>query len=436
MVEGVSKFFQQKGISTSHTLLLAVSGGIDSMVMAEIVKRLGYIIHVAHVNYHLRALDSDLDEELVRNWCLLHQIPFHCMHASRHEHEKGSVQIWARDIRYAFFERLVKHENLSFICTAHTLNDNIESFFIALKRGGHTQTFAGIPEQNKNIIRPLLKFSKSAITEFANAFNIQWREDKSNQHSDYLRNKIRNEWLPAMDAFLPSNGSFWPGTFKRLNQERTILSHAVDLFKQGACKSTKSGITIQIDVLLECVEPAWFLHEILKPFGFSEALCEQMTQNLTHTHETWYFVKYYSACINKGYIIVNELLKDGSCKYEEVPDIIISYLTSHKSDYQQYKTNMCALIKTGIDITELKLRKWQKGDFFWPTGMNGKKKLSDFFNDLKFTSEEKVNQWLLTYGEDIVWVVNHRIDKRYAADLNAEQVILIQTGAQYHDEGE
>lgn len=416
--------------------MLAVSGGVDSMVMAEIIKLLGYPVHVAHVNYHLRGLDSDLDEELVRNWCLLHQIPFHCMHASRQEHAKESVQVWARDIRYAFFERLIKQENLSFICTAHTLNDNIETFFIALKRGGHTQTIAGIPEQNNHIIRPLLKFSKLAIIEFANASNIQWREDKSNQHSDYLRNRIRNEWLPAMDAFLPSNGAFWPRTFKRLNQERTILSHAVSLFKQRACNSTETGITIQIDVLLECVEPLWFLHEILKPFGFSEALCEQMIQNLTHTHETWYLVKHYSACINRGQIIVNERLKDLSDMHEEVPDMIIRHLTLHELDYQHYKTEKFALLREGINVTNLQLRKWQKGDFFWPTGMNGKKKLSDFFIDLKYTSEEKQNQWLLTYGDDIVWIVNHRVDKRYAADLNAKQAILIQMRPLNGDVGE
>jgi len=424
LVEGVNLFLSRLGITSCDALLLAVSGGVDSMVLAEILRQLGYSIHVAHVNYHLRAEASNLDAALVKQWCSLHTIPFYCLDANPDEMGKESLQVWARNIRYAWFKELKEQYNCSFICTAHTLNDTIENFFMAMKRGAHVQSLAGIPERNQTIIRPLLKYRKSEIIAFAKSIELAWREDETNHESDYLRNQIRNEVLPLIQDFLPVEGANWDGTFTRLNRERNVLIQTLETFKKRACKSTKTGVSIDVSALLETIEPVWFLHEILKPLGFSEAICEQMARNLTQKHETMYITKSFSARLFDGQIAVNQHNEHERSSDEKHPLLIVEPIVFQATQYQEFMLQELALIKE-LDSEKLHLRKWRKGDYFYPSGMEGKKKLSDYYTDLKLTSEEKNSQWLLTYGEDIVWVVNRRIDGRFAAKKGERKALLL-----------
>uniref|UniRef100_UPI0025BCA8E4 tRNA lysidine(34) synthetase TilS n=1 Tax=Chryseobacterium sp. TaxID=1871047 RepID=UPI0025BCA8E4 len=202
----------------SHTYLLAVSGGADSMVLLNLFHSFfssqedKSLFHVAHINYKLRGEDSDSDQRVVQDFCNQHSIPFHLYEVSeRDKTPENSIQLWARDLRYSFFNKIRNQENLDFLVTAHHLNDQLETFLINLSKASGIKGLSGIPANENQILRPLLSFSKEDIYEFAEKSNIQFREDISNKKNDYLRNKIRNKIVPLL---LETNGHFLDN-FKR-----------------------------------------------------------------------------------------------------------------------------------------------------------------------------------------------------------------------------
>jgi len=192
--------------SDSHqkTYLLAVSGGVDSMVLADMFQVLGFRFEVAHINYHLRNEDSELDQKLVSDFCEKYQIPFHLYEVSENDEKpENSIQNWARELRYRFFREIQQKENLDFLVTAHHLNDQLETFIINLSKASGIRGLSGIPKNENRIIRPLLDFSKDEIYDFAKQNQIEFREDKSNQKTDYLRNKIRHNIVPELEKINP-----------------------------------------------------------------------------------------------------------------------------------------------------------------------------------------------------------------------------------------
>ena len=189
----------------SKRFLLAVSGGADSAVLSHLFRVLGFEFQIAHVNYHFRGEDSNLDQKIVQDFCKKNNIKFHLKDISEEEKtEMKSLQNWAREMRYNFFFNLLKKENLDFIVTAHHLNDELETFIINLSRGSGIKGLSGIPKNENRILRPFLTFSKSEIYAFAEENNIDFREDKSNQKDDYLRNKIRNKIVPKITEIFPN----------------------------------------------------------------------------------------------------------------------------------------------------------------------------------------------------------------------------------------
>ena len=189
----------------SKKFLLAVSGGADSAVLSHLFRVSGFEFQIAHVNYHFRGEDSNLDQKIVQDFCKKNNIKFHLKDVSEEEKtEMKSLQNWAREVRYDFFFNLLEKENLDFIVTAHHLNDELETFIINLSRGSGIKGLSGIPKNENRILRPFLTFSKSEIYAFAEENNIDFREDKSNQKDDYLRNKIRNQIVPKMVEVFPN----------------------------------------------------------------------------------------------------------------------------------------------------------------------------------------------------------------------------------------
>jgi tRNA(Ile)-lysidine synthase len=259
------------------TFLLAISGGVDSMVLVNLFKNLNLKFHVAHVNYHFREEDSDLDEKLVEDYCKNHQIKFHLKDIS--EQEKlgmKSLQNWARIIRYDFFFKVLKEEKLDFIVTAHHLNDDLETFIINLSRRSGIKGLSGIPRNENQILRPLLLFSKSEIYEFAEANKIEFREDQSNEKNDYLRNKIRNQLTTKiLDIFPDFLNSF---------QESVNHLNAVNHFFQAEIEKTYEEIIISgnenefiLDKEKLFAKPKILMAEIIRNLGFSGLEIEKIT---------------------------------------------------------------------------------------------------------------------------------------------------------------
>lgn len=258
----------EEDISTKK-FLLAVSGGADSMVLTSLFKICNLKFEIAHVNYHFRGEDSNLDQKLAENFCFENKIKFHLKDISEEEKLKmKSLQNWAREIRYNFFFKILKEENLDFIVTAHHLNDELETFIINLSRGSGIKGLSGIPKNENQILRPLLKFTKDEIYNFAKENNIDYREDKSNEKDDYLRNKIRNQLTPKIVEIFPNFLEQFGESLSYLSSVNDFYQNEIEnAFQEILISENEENFTLNKEILLQ--KPKVLIIEIIRKLGFS-----------------------------------------------------------------------------------------------------------------------------------------------------------------------
>ena len=254
---------------SSKTFLLAVSGGADSMVLSSLFKMSNLKFEIAHINYHFRGEDSNLDQKIVENFCTTNQIKFHLKDVSEEEKSKmTSLQNWARKIRYDYFFRILEEENLDYIVTAHHLNDELETFFINLSRGSGIKGLSGIPKNENKILRPLLKFTKAEIYAFAKENHINFREDKSNQKDDYLRNKIRNHLTPKLLEIFPKFLEQFGESLNYLSSVNEFYQTEIEkTFQEILVSEDEEGFTLNKEILLQ--KPKVLIIEIIRKLGFT-----------------------------------------------------------------------------------------------------------------------------------------------------------------------
>jgi tRNA(Ile)-lysidine synthase len=254
---------------SSKTFLLAVSGGADSMVLSSLFKMSNLKFEIAHINYHFRGEDSNLDQKIVEDFCTTNQIKFHLKDVSEEEKSKmTSLQNWARKIRYDYFFRILEEENLDYIVTAHHLNDELETFFINLSRGSGIKGLSGIPTNENSILRPLLKFTKAEIYAFAEENKIDFREDKSNEKNDYLRNKIRNQLTPKILEIFPQFLEQFGESLSYLSSVNDFYQNEIEkTFQEILTEENEEGFTLNKEILLQ--KPKVLIIEIIRKLGFS-----------------------------------------------------------------------------------------------------------------------------------------------------------------------
>ncbi len=412
-------------------LLLAHSGGVDSSVLAELLLVNKIPFAVAHCNFQLRAEASDADEQFVVGWCTSHDIPFFTKHFDTiniKKQSKQSTQLAARSLRYQWFEELREVHDFELLLTAHHLNDQFETFLMHTTRGTGISGLLGIPNTDW-IQRPLKNITKKEILAYAKAKQIRWREDDSNATDDYLRNEFRHHLVePWLDKHPESLANF-----------KTTLNHlkAADLFIQSQLKSVKEklfqnqphGIEIDISALEELPQKEFCLHHWLAPLGFSakeviKLLSAQKgkalfssTHRLIREQKSLILAPLNSA---SNVTVALDLNRKGDALPVALHWEIISSVPNTSWQAQQ-----AALDKKKLK-TPLLLRKYEKGDYFYPAGMKGKKLLSKFFKDEKYTTQEKESQWLLCSENAIVWVIGKRCDQRFVADKMSEEILLMQ----------
>jgi tRNA(Ile)-lysidine synthase len=413
-------------------LLLAVSGGLDSMVLMHLFQQLNYNIAIAHCNLQLREKESDEDENFVKFQAKKFQIP---IFSTRFETEKFantnklSIQLAARKLRYDWFYQLLEEENYDYLLTAHHLDDQLETFLINLSRGTGIEGLTGIPATNDKIIRPLLPFSREEILAFAEENSISWREDSSNASTKYLRNKIRHEVIPILKALNPNFLSTFENTLEHLNQANALVNDVAKMQFDLVVKQLDNQHIFDIPRLLELSNYKAYLYQWLKDFGFT----------------SWNDI-YDLVNANSGKQIFSEthiLLKDRNR--------LLLFEKNEKQNSESYfvkdfeskvniplKLSFCKVANISnvnancifVDENQLKLplviRKWQEGDVFYPAGMTGKKKLSKFFKDEKYSLLDKQNQWLLCSNDEIVWVIGKRADQRFIAKETTQNSIKIE----------
>ena len=254
---------------SSKTFLLAVSGGADSMVLSSLFKMSNLKFEIAHINYHFRGEDSNLDQKIVEDFCTTNQIKFHLKDVSEEEKSKmTSLQNWARKIRYDYFFRILEEENLDYIVTAHHLNDELETFFINLSRGSGIKGLSGIPTNENSILRPLLKFTKAEIYAFAEENKIDFREDKSNEKNDYLRNKIRNQLTPKILEIFPQFLEQFGESLSYLSSVNDFYQNEIEkTFQEILMDENEEGFTLNKEILFR--KPKVLIIEIIRKLGFT-----------------------------------------------------------------------------------------------------------------------------------------------------------------------
>ena len=430
MIKTIQQYIINKKLfSKENNLLLAISGGADSVCLFFALKELGYNVELAHCNFKLRGKESDEDEYFVRELANKYGVKYHVNSFETQKYaseQKISIQMAARDLRYKWFDELLAVNNLDFVITAHHKDDNVETFFINLIRGTGVNGLCGIKAKNKKIIRPLLEISRQEIESYLTKNKIKYRNDSSNSEVKYLRNKIRHQLMPLLKEMNPNieqiitNEIFvLDGVSKVFQEQMTAIKERLLVQKEGIYK-------LNISELIELQHLEVILFEILKPFGFSEV--DQIIKAINSQSGKQFFADTYQLIIDREQIIISAL--ENHQEDIEIREIEIeiknplSMKFAGSIDFSLNKNPNVAKLDFDKLSFPLKLRKWQNGDKFRPLGMRNFKKVSDFFIDEKYSILAKQKQWLLCSEDDIVWIVGNRIDDRYKIETHTKKVYI------------
>lgn len=422
MVIKVQEYIAHHKLFTKQSkVLVGLSGGPDSMVLIHLLMQLGYKCIAAHCNFHLRGKDSDKDAAFVFKWCNENNIPLFTINFDTEEYaatNKISIEMAARELRYNWFEKLRKEQSADVVGIAHHKDDSVETILINLIRGTGIKGLTGIPIVNKRIVRPLLQVSRRQIMEYLSRNKIPYVIDHTNQEEMYTRNIIRLKVLPILKKLNPSVKNSIITTSNNLKEAEKIYNGYIN----QAIEEVLNNNLINIAKLKKTYSPQSVLFEILSPMGFTSSVIEDISNNLDSIPGKMYHADGFRLLKDRDYLVISDSeLEDKNKEYliyadstgKELP----FSLTIHKEAYTpefEIKRNKTILHCDFDKLTfPLTLRKWKEGDWFVPFGMKGKKKLSDFFSDNKFSLFQKEDAWVLLSANEVVWIVNHRADNRF-----------------------
>ncbi|MCW5520605.1 tRNA lysidine(34) synthetase TilS [Aureitalea sp. L0-47] len=412
-------------------LLVACSGGLDSVFLARSFHELGYELGLAHCNFGLRGKESDGDAEFVSELAEMLTIPFYeelFQTESYAKKEKLSIQMAARELRYAWFEEIREDFDYDHILTAHHADDSLETFLINLSRGSGIRGLTGIPAITDYIVRPLLPFSREEILTYAKEKGYFWREDSSNAKSDYLRNALRHEVIPPMKNLVKGLLDQVATAQAHLRESEALVKDYMALVQQLVISETEDGYALDIEKLSELPNPDALLYELLNPFGFTAwkditALPEAQSGK-TITSPTHRIIK------DRNRLLITEIPAEQNEQAFEIDnrttriDQPLPIIFREVSELGTGTTD-----KIFVDAAKLKypliVRKWEDGDYFFPFGMKGKKKLSKYFKDEKLSLVAKEKIWLLESDGQIVWIIGYRSDDRFKVDGDTDRILQI-----------
>lgn len=447
MLNKLKKTIHMNGLfETSDRILLAVSGGIDSVFMTHLFHKAGLNFGIAHCNFMLRGIESNLDEQFVEGLANKYQVPFFVkkVNAKCYAQENHiSTQVAAREIRYRFFEEIIENHprEIKYVATAHHLNDQIETFFINLGRGSGIKGLAGIPMRSGNIVRPILNFTKTEIEGYVFENKLEFRKDQSNDSDNYLRNKIRHHLIPMLEELNPSSLESFSRSLENLNDAKRIYEDFTMSAIDKILIKKLNTFSVSIHALSENQYSRSILHEILNQFGFNASTENQLMRSIGEgTSGKIFYSHDYKLLIDRTELIITnrsetveesikkEMFLSNAAELEVLPPM--DHLFSVKKI--ELSTNLIFDKSPNISYLDfdklhfpLYLRKWEKGDKFQPMGMKGFKKVSDLLIDKKINLYEKDKVMVLLSGEDIVWVVGFRTDERYSIKKDTRKVLKI-----------
>lgn len=410
--------------ANTDRILLAVSGGVDSVVLCYLFQQSGFQFGIAHCNFQLRGEASDGDEVFVKNLARRLEVPFFSKSfdtnafAAKH---KISIQMAARELRYEWLEQIRQTHDFQWLATAHHLNDSIETFFYNFAKGTGIRGLHGIPLKNERIVRPLLFATKDEILDFAKAENIAYRKDASNEEIKYDRNKIRHQVMPVFKSLNPDFERTAAENLRRIQEVEFLFDWAVAQIRREAVQEIEDKIQISIAKTTD-YQPAasTLLYEWLKPFGFHPDLIDKMLE--AQTGAVFYSLTHRLLVDRDTFIIEKQALEPQNEQFvitEKIRDLHLnvgSFTFEYKTGHPETFTddNYTVYLDAEKLRFPLTLRHWQPGDFFYPLGLRGnRQKLQDFFTNQKLSRFDKERAWILISGKDICWVVGHRLDERF-----------------------
>lgn len=416
-------------IDQNSRLLLALSGGIDSMALAHLLVDAGIDFAIAHCNFQLRGDASNQDAVFVQNWaesqnktCFIKKFDVE-KHKETH---RLSTQMAARNLRYEWFEQLIQTHQFDYLLTAHHLNDSLETFLINLNRGSGIEGLSGIKSSRDTIKRPLFNFSKKELTHYAEIKNLNWREDATNAETDYLRNKIRHEVVPVLKDLNPDFLNRFIQTTQNLNRDHQLIQNHIQSIEKELFENQKDHLSISIEKLNKLQPLDAYLYRLFEAYGFKHP--QEIQKLIDSEHQGEITSSTHRLIKNRANLLLSPKMEQNSTQVIELnPDSLIEkplYLRLAKSNQRD------EMATESLDLDQIsfpmRLRKPEVGDEFQPLGMKGKKKLSKYFKDEKFSKLDKENTWILTDAHDqILYLIGKRIDERYKITKHTQNILNI-----------
>ncbi|HET9825061.1 MAG TPA: tRNA lysidine(34) synthetase TilS [Chitinophagaceae bacterium] len=440
-----NNLFQQR-----DRLLVAVSGGVDSVVLCELCRQAGFDFVLVHCNFQLRGAESDRDEQFVRDLGKKYAVEVLVRKFDTQKYaaeNKKGIQEAARDLRYDWFTELIanySHDSLplairitTHVLTAHHADDNIETVLMNFCRGTGLHGLDGIPHKSGYVRRPLLDFWKHELVEFAGQNNVSFVEDSSNAGLKYTRNLFRNEIIPSISKVYPQVKTNLHDNINRFKDVNQLYARLVDDLKNKVCKKKNREVHIPIKQLLSFQNKA-LIFEIISDYGFGEKqidevikLCDSESGRFIQSPGSNYrIIKFRNWLIispiepiNAETILIHQETNNIQCSTFNLQISIVS--NSHADSYRGPTANSVAWMDADEIEFPLILRRWKQGDYFYPLGMRKKKKLARFFIDKKLSKTERENIWVLETNKKIIWVVGFRIDDRFKITNKTKKILKI-----------
>ena len=432
----VMRFIQANGLLDSDKgVLVALSGGSDSVALLRLLCSLGYRCEAAHCNFQLRGEESERDERFVRTLCEelqveLHTVRFETMRYAAEKHL--SVEMAARELRYDWFAQLMEERGMQAVAVAHHRDDSLETMLINLLRGTGIDGLTGITPKNGRVVRPLLCLTHQEILEYLETIQQPYVTDSTNLEDHYLRNKIRLHRLPMMEQINPSARQTLSETMEHLRQVSDFYHHTVEeRLQQLTCPAAPEGhpattkshpaaepLQIPIPKLLAESSPQLLLHELLAPRGFNSAQERDIFLSLQGPSGRCFYSKSHLAVKDRELLYIEPATPPAPPRLEEERILLTA-------GYQPPRLPQVACLDAAKLKQPLSLRLCREGDWFIPFGMKGRKKLSDYLTDCKVPLHQKRQQYVVCCGEDIVWVVGRRIDNRFRIDTSTQEAVII-----------
>lgn len=422
--------------SKKDRILLAVSGGMDSVLMLHFFNLIGIDVGVAHVNFGLRGEESQRDENFVKILAERFKLPFYVAHFDTKKYaqtHKISTQMAARDLRYTWFEELRTQENYDFIALAQHKNDIVETMLINQLRGTGLSGMHGILPKKDKLIRPLLFLTRAEINELIKENNLSYVEDSSNLSSDYTRNKLRLEVIPHLQEINPRVEDTFAENAARFAEVESFLENEINKIRKNITEEKKDAVCFSLEKIKNLSPISLLLFELLKPFNFSASVVKEIINAINGQSGKHFFSFSHRAMIDREFLIIAKIEENSFENQFIYPDTktlkfgVHQLCFSYKNDNKYEQDKNKAFVDAELLIYPMTIRAWQIGDKFVPIGMRNFKKLSDFFIDEKTPRHTKHSTPLVINGNgEIIWIAGMRQDNRYKLGSSTKKVAIFE----------